>query len=103
VKKDLHPGIVAVIVVVVLVLVGWFGFQRMKPAAYDPSPGVGAGIVESENAAASVQPAGNSPGEQAYQQSLQGGGSVPGFPQGGAAPQPGGTIPAGGSVHVAPD
>ena len=82
-KKELHPGIVALIVVVVLVAVGWFGYQKMKPAPYDPSPGGGVGIVESENAAASVPPStGNSPGEQQYMQSMQGGGSTPGVPAG---------------------
>ena len=81
-KKELHPGVVAAIIVIALVLVGWFGYQKMKPGDYVPSPGQGAGVVESETAAASVPPAGNTPGEQAYQQSMQGGGAVPGNPQG---------------------
>ena len=84
-KKELHPGIVAAIVVVALVLVGWFGYQKMKPSPYDPSPGGGVGIVESENSAASVPPSsGNSPGEQQYLQSMQGGSSTPGVPAGAA-------------------
>ena len=100
-KKEVNPVIIGVVIAVVLVAVGFFGFRMMQPAPYTPSPGVAASDSPGDSAA---QPL--SPGEQAYQQSLNAGGATPGVPA--AAPAAGadsGSPATGeqGQAHVAPD
>jgi hypothetical protein len=77
-KKELHPGVIALVVIVALALVGWYGYQKLKPGDYVPSPRMGGGSAEQAAPAPEAVSASKSPGEQAYEQSMQGGGVVPG-------------------------
>jgi hypothetical protein len=81
-KKELHPGAMALIIILAVALLGWYGYQMMKPGDYVPSPKMGAGETQTSNKepAASRQP--KSAGEQAYEESTRGGGPVPGAPGG---------------------
>ena len=36
-KREVNPSVIAIVVIVVLGLVGWFGYQKMKPAGEAPS------------------------------------------------------------------
>ena len=103
-KKEVSPILIAAAVVIVLALVGYFGYRTMQPAPYTPSPGVASGDAPGTSAASQNQPM--APGERAYQQSLNAGGDTPGVPAGSAAPGADSGSPATGpqgQVHVAPD
>lgn len=83
-KREISPVAIAAILVVALIAIGLYGYRAMQPAPYTPSPGVTADGGDAPGALATAGSQGQplSPGEQAYEQSLKGGGSTPGVPGG---------------------